>query len=45
MAPPPLDHGDESEDDGSEASSAIVVHQVGAIAGNQASTENNAPPA
>ena len=45
MAPAPLDHGNESKDDGSKASSAIVVHKVGAIAGNQASTENNAPPA
>ena len=45
LSPPPLNHGNEGQNDGSETTSAIIVDKVGAIAGNQATSENNAPSA
>ena len=44
-SPPPLHHGNEGQNDGGETASAIIVDKVGAIAGDQATSENNAPPA
>ena len=43
-APPPLDHGDKGKDDGSEASSAIVVDEMGTVTGNQTAAKDHAPP-
>ena len=45
MAPPPLNHGNKSKDDGGKASGAIVVDEMGAVASDQTATEDNAPPA
>ena len=45
LSPPPLHHGNEGQNDGGETASAIIVDKVGAIAGDQATSENNAPPA
>ena len=44
-SPPPLHHGNEGQNDGGETASAIIVDKVGAVAGDQATSENNAPPA
>ena len=44
-SPPPLHHGNEGQNDGGKTASAIIVDKVGAIAGDQATSENNAPPA